>query len=409
MNNTTQNTHINILYCEGNIDGTIGGSYFSLLYLVSGLNKNRYNPLVVFHHHHKLISLYEKAGINTLVIDKPKPFVIPNSKNPIVKLLSPVTSVIQKIINVFRYNVFTALQYAYVMKKHKTDLLHLNNGIRSNHEWMLGALLTNTKCITHERGILDRYTKLTRYLATKLKAIICISDAVRNNLLDKGIDPGNLHTVYNAIDPQGVKIDSGEQEIRDLHQIANDKSIIGVIGNIKEWKGQETIIRAMPPVLKKFPNTVCLLVGDTSHHDQAYKNKLLHLINELGIEEQIIFTGYTRNVANYLSVMKIVIHTSIDPEPFGRVLIEGMSMKKPLLGTRAGAVPEIISENVTGYTFPPGDAETLSNQLLFLLSDEELAQKMGKAGYDRVIENFHINLHVQIIEQLYEKELVRSF
>jgi glycosyltransferase involved in cell wall biosynthesis len=291
------------------------------------------------------------------------------------------------------------------MKQRNISLLHLNNSIIRNNDWMLGAQLARVKCITHERGINQYYPLLARYYARKLNAIICISNAVRDNLRAKQIDPGNLVTIYNAIDPRVVKVDQTEAEIRQQHGIGDNNRLIGVIGNIKEWKGQETAIRAMPEVLRHYPDTLCLLVGDTAEDDMYYKERLLTLMTELGVERHIIFTGYTKNVANYLNAMQLVLHTSVEPEPFGRVLIEAMSMKKPVLGTRAGAVPEIIDEGKTGYTFAAGDDQTLSNAIIELLSDPARADQMGEQGYQRLIDNFHISVNVANTQKLYREIL----
>lgn len=395
----------NIMYCEGNTDGTIGGSFFSLLYLVSGLDKKKYNPIVVFHSEHSLLDKYHEAGIETIIIPKPVPTNISKSNNPLLKVFYPFVKIFQKGINFIKFYPLTGIRYAVLMKRRRIDILHLNNSIIRNNDWMLGAQLARIKCITHERGINNYYPPMSRYYAKRLDAIICISNAVRDNLAEKNIDHGNMVTIYNAIDPDVVRVDISEAEIRRKHSIADNITLLGVIGNIKEWKGQETIVRAMADIIKLYPDTACLLVGDTAVNDMYYKTHLQKLITQLGLEDNIIFTGYTKNVANYLNVLQLVVHTSVDPEPFGRVLIEAMSMKKPVLGTRAGAVPEVIDEGITGYTFSPGDHLTLSKLIIELLANPEIARSMGEKGCQRLIDNFHISINVANTQGLYEKIL----
>ncbi len=402
MSNFTPEKPVNVLYCEGNTDGTIGGSFFSLLYLVSGIDKDKYNPIVVFHNEHELLDQYSEAGIKTLVIPRPVPVNFKLSTNGILALFNPVLKLLQKSINFIKFFPLTGIQYARLMKKHNIKLLHLNNSIIRNNDWMLGAQIAGIKCITHERGINKFYSRMARYYARKLCAIICISDAVSQNLRDYNIDNGNLITIYNGIDPDIVKVSQTEQEIRKIHSIGSEFTLIGVIGNIKEWKGQETAIRAMAKVIINFPDTICLLVGDTSQGDQYYNDRLTQLIEKLGIENNIIFTGYTKNVANYINIFNVVLHTSILPEPFGRVLIEAMSMKKPVIGARAGAVPEIIDERVTGFTFMPGDDVALAESINLLLENPATASTMGENGYKRLMDNFHISVNINKTQELYE-------
>jgi len=398
----------NILFCEGNTDGTIGGSFYSLLYLVSGLNRSRYRPIVVFHHDHALIPEFRKANIPTFVIPKPMPFMLKAPEGFFLKTIFPFlhfVHFVQNGVNFFKLFLKTSVQYARFMKKHDIDLLHLNNSIVHNHDWMMGAALAGVKAVTRERGINKHYSKMSRFFAKRLKAIICISHAVRDNLIASGVNFGNLVTIYNGIDPRMVSIDKNKEQVRLAHGIQEDQIVIGVIGNIKAWKGQETIIRALPKIISRFPKVVCLLVGDTAKRDQLYKDRLDKLIGDLQIKGQVIFTGYRPNVANYLNLAQVVVHTSVEPEPFGRVLIEAMSLRKPLIATAFGAVPEIIEQGITGWTTPPGNVEVLADTVLGVLGDPSMAFQVGAAGYQRLLENFLISFNVEKTMSLYDSLL----
>jgi glycosyltransferase involved in cell wall biosynthesis len=103
-----------------------------------------------------------------------------------------------------------------------------------------------------------------------------------------------------------------------------------------------------------------------------------------------------------MSSLDIVLHTSVQPEPFGRVLIEAMSLAKPLIGAAAGAVPEIIDHGVTGLLFKPGDPLSLSDSIVNLLDDMESASAMGISGFDRLHEKFHIDDCVTKTQRFFE-------
>ncbi|MCG8104837.1 MAG: glycosyltransferase family 4 protein [Candidatus Thiodiazotropha endolucinida] len=160
--------------------------------------------------------------------------------------------------------------------------------------------------------------------------------------------------------------------------------------------------------MDEYPNTVCLLIGDTAKEDNYYKDRLHVLIRELDLESNIIFTGYINNVSDYLNILQIVLHTSIEPEPFGRVLIEAMSLSKPLVAAADGAVPEIVVNEKTGLTFTPGDHECLAELVIKLLQDKQYAENLGKAGYKRLLDYFHINVNVEKTQLLYDKILLNQ-
>ncbi|BDD87618.1 glycosyltransferase family 4 protein [Desulfofustis limnaeus] len=399
------NKQLNILYCEGNTDGTIGGSFYSLFYLVSGLDRAKYNPVVVFYYSNSVAEKLEKLNIKTIILRRPKPYISVKRMDRGRSRSFSIPLIFQKAINFTKFHIILSIKYALLLKKYKIDLLHLNNSITKNHEWILAACLGRVRCITHERGINTSFSRLARFYAKKLDAVICISQAVTKGLIDNKVVLRRSVTIYNGIDPERIIADTDEGGIRKLHGIEGDWTIIGVVGNIKKWKGQETAIKAMEHVVRLFPKTMCLLVGDTSEYDKDYLEYLKKLTQKLKLEQHITFTGYIENVANYLNCMKIVLHTSLEPEPFGRVLIEAMAMKKPLIAAWAGAVSEIVKEGSTGFGFPPGDWHSLAEKICKLLADEQLAFKFGTNAYQRLVELFDIKININSTMRLYDELL----
>ena len=394
-----------ILFCESNADGTVGGSFFSLLFLINGLDKSRYEPRVIFYRDHALVPRYRESGIPTYIFEKPKPFQFSrySSSVPVIgRLLGAFMSIPQRILNVMRFLLIPAMRNAVYLKRNKIDLVHLNNSVIRNNEWMIAALLTGTRCITHERGINNHFPFLARMLAKRINAVICISQAVKDNMVARGISPDNLIVIHNGLDPDQIKAKRPSSEILQMFNIPDNAPVIGIVGNIKEWKGQETVVRSVAILNNSYPNIRCFLVGDTAPADRYYEDRLRTLIDELGIKDNIIFTGYQTDVADFLNAMDIVIHASILPEPFGRVLIDAMAMRKPLVGAGDGAVPEIISENNTGLMFKPGDHEDLARAVGVLLADPALAAEMGIRGFDRLTKEFHINANIASTQKLYE-------
>lgn len=393
-----------IMYCEGNTDGTVGGSFFSLLYLVKGLNKSKYRPIVVFHKEHSLMDEYAKAGIETIIVPRPSPTVLRFRDESPLKVFNYPLKLVQKAINLIKFLPLTIYRYRRLILEKDVDLLHLNNSVAANHDWMLAALLSNIKCITHERAIYSKYSRLSRFLSPHLDKVICISEAVRDNLNRCGIDSKNI-VIYNGIDPQTVKADVLAADIRHKHQIDENMVTIGVVGNIKSWKGQQSIISALSIIIKKHSNVTCMLIGDTSENDILYRRRLDAIISKFELENHVVFTGYRKNVFDYINALDIMIHTSIEPEPFGRVLIEAMAMKKPLIGARAGAVPEIILNKETGLTFEPLDVTELANSVLYILEHPESALKMAESGHKRLHECFLISENTRITEGVYSSLL----
>ena len=399
---------IKVLYCENNVDGTVGGSYYSLLYLVKNVDKQKYYPIVVFYTEHTLLPAYREAGVETHVWKKTDSFTFGSPHHKIWKWLGPlrpVATICQKLLNFAFGFIWPALERARYLKKNGIKIVHLNNSVLYNHDWMLAATIAGVKCVTHERGINDRFPPSAKYFTKRLDEVICISEAVRRNMHERGADFGNLVVIHNGLDPQSMKIGIKPEVLRATYGIAPETAVIGMLGNIKAWKGQDTLIRAMDKVRRSVPDVCCLFVGDTSPSDQAYGQSLHRLVDSLGLGKQIVFAGFQRNVGDFLLLFDVMVHASVLPEPFGRVILEAMACKKPVIGSRAGAITEIVEEGRTGLTFPPGDSDSLAEAILSLISNRERMRRFGEEGYTRLVNEFHITKNVESTQRLYERIL----
>jgi glycosyltransferase involved in cell wall biosynthesis len=395
-----------VVYVEGNDDGTIGGSYFSLLYLVESLDRTRFAPTVVFHQRHALQARFE-ATAPVVVIDKLKPvhFLGRGAAGGAAArwLTLPVRGA-QSATNFARL-LLTARRYARFLRAQKADLLHLNNSITRTHDWMIAARLAGIPCVVHERGINDRFHFPTRQLAPGLAAVLCISQAAHDNLVAHGFAGSRLHVVHNGLDPAIVVPSRSPEAVRAAHGIPAGAPVVTMVGNIREWKGQEILVRALPALVRAVPGVRCLFVGEATPGDEPYAAKLRALLDASGTAGHAIFTGYTKTPADFLQISDVAVHASTAPEPFGRVLLEAMALHKPVVGSQGGAVTEIVVDGETGYTFTPGDSGELAARILDLLEHPERARLYGDAGHRRLLAEFHVARNVARTSAIYDRVL----
>jgi glycosyltransferase involved in cell wall biosynthesis len=398
----TADTRPRILFCETNVDGTIGGSYYSLLYLVKGLDRSRYRATVLFSTDHGLMPAFREAGAETIVWPPEPPFTFAGRMPSPLKLPALLC---QKGLNFTLGYLQQVLARARFLRARDITIVHLNNSIKKNHEWMAAAALAGRICLTHERGINDSYEAAARFFGRRLGAIICISRAVHDNMVEHGAGFPNLVTIHNGLDPAMMQIKTAPAELRAAWGIDAAAPVIVMVGNIKQWKGQDTVVRAIDRVRRSYPSVRCLFVGDTSPDDLYYDTEVRALVATLGLGSNIIFTGYQRNVADFLMMSDVVVHASVLPEPFGRVILEAMACRKPVIGSRGGAITELVDEGQTGLTFTPGDSERLAEAIVRVIGDPAEAQRLGQNGYDRLIREFHVDRNVESTERLYERLL----
>jgi glycosyltransferase involved in cell wall biosynthesis len=391
--NDKPKTHV--LYVEGNTDSTIGGSYFSLLFLVAGLDQSRFTPLVVFARENSLLPSFRATGARTLIV--------PGVER--ARASGPLSRLLAKAQYFYRDYVVQPRRLARILRSERIDLVHLNNSIRFNHAWMIAARLAGVACITHERGLVRGFKTSDQRLARKLDAVICISSAVHENLVASGLGDLPLVTIFNGLDPAQMQCTRPAAEVRAEIGVPPNAPLIGIVGNIKPWKGQEVVIRAMALLREEFPDLACVLIGDTSSSAAAYREQVAALTRQLGIASRVHITGFRNDVANYINALDIQVHASVRPEPFGRVLLEGMALSKPLVASNGGGVPEIVVHEHTGLLFEPGNPTALAAALRTLLADRARAAAMGAAGRARLLAEFSIRRNLELTQALYERLL----
>jgi glycosyltransferase involved in cell wall biosynthesis len=132
-----------------------------------------------------------------------------------------------------------------------------------------------------------------------------------------------------------------------------------------------------------------------------YQIRLRDIVKSEKLEDSITFTGPRKDVSDIVNCITVLIHASIEPEPFGRTLLEGMALRKPIISTRIGAPLEIVIDGKTGILIEPGKPEAMAAAIMKILSDRRLAEEMGSAGYERLLAEFNLKKNVELTENLY--------
>ena len=119
----------------------------------------------------------------------------------------------------------------------------------------------------------------------------------------------------------------------------------------------------------------------------------------LGIEERVHFLGFRDDVPRLMRLSDVVVHASVAAEPFGRMIVEGMLAKSPVVAGRAGGALEIVEDGVTGLLVPPGDPESLSGVLAGLLQNPSTSQALAEAGYTAARKRFSLAAMLEGVER----------
>lgn len=398
-----------ILYVEGCRDGTVGGSHTCLLNLVANLDRTKVDPFVVFYDNHVVADTLRRRGIDPWILPNVSPYSFSRSgqrPTTVNRSLATGAKFAQKAANLIWHFTRPALRHAIAIRANRIQLVHLNNSLNTNHEWMLAARLARVPVVSHERGISLSLSPTARLFARLVHAIVCMSEVIRRPLLTQGIALEKATVIYDGIDAARLTIQQDARSIRLKHGIEPSDPVIGVLGNIKQWKGQDTVVRAVAILRRRWPHIRCLLVGGGPAGD-PFLDYVKSLVKGLALESNVLLTGFQDAPADYLNAMDVVIHSSVEPEPFGMVNLEAMYLRKPCVSTTIGGPTEIFDSGADGFLIAPGDPDALADSVGGLLADPALCRQIGEAAHDKVASRFLISHTVEQIETLYDSLLMK--
>lgn len=204
--------------------------------------------------------------------------------------------------------------------------------------------------------------------------VIVPSQAAADAFIAQG---GNKALV--AVVPNGLDIAPDTRAPAELRRELSlpDGALVGVFSRLAEWKGQHVVLQA----LSQTPGVHCIVAGAALFGEEAYANRLNRMVAELGLGDRVTFLGQRNDVSTLMRAVDIVIHPSIDPEPFGRTLVEAMLAGVPVIATDAGAAADILDGGRAGTLVPPGDAAALAAAIRRLLAQpSQLAPQLREAA-----------------------------
>ena len=262
---------------------------------------------------------------------------------------------------------------------------------------------TGVSHVWHEHNIkrIHRFNRpIYRFVARSCTHVIGPSDAVTRNLA-LAVPDAKLQTVYNGIDLQRFAPRSGGriEEVRRALGIREGSRAVGLFGQMLPYKGHRTLIDAAPRILAACPDVQFLLVG--ALENPSYQDELQARIVERGLAGCVRFTGWQPNVHETMRAMDAIVVGTTTPEPASLALMEAMAVGTPLVATRTGGTPEIVSDEETGLLYEPGQADQLADRIIRILTDSTLSSALAVAGRARVEARFSLPRHVAAVLGLY--------
>ena len=259
----------------------------------------------------------------------------------------------------------------------------------------LASMISRRPLVYHLRDILcsNHFSPVNRKIAVTLanrfaSLVITNSQATQSAFIEAGGRKDITEVVYNGFEPeQYSNHDYKRDSIREKLGLQG-KYVVGHFSRLAPWKGQHILIEA----LQYCPENVSvILVGDALFGEKEYVEKLRSQVKELKLENRVHFLGFCLDVVPYMLACDLVTHTSIAPEPFGRVIIEAMLCGRAVIGAKAGGVLELIESEKTGLLVQPGDSKELASAIARCYRQPDFTNEIVKTARLYARSTFHLS------------------
>jgi glycosyltransferase involved in cell wall biosynthesis len=293
------------------------------------------------------------------------------------------------------------------------DVLYAN----TPKAWIVGAMVgltTGVPLVCHLHDILSarHFSRLNRWLLTNAanraaSLVIANSEATKSAFAAAGGRATSTVVIPNGFDPNRFN-DEGSSHVPSLRRdlAIGTAPTIAMVGRLAPWKGQHVFIEA----ISRLPGVHGLIVGEAlfTEEDRAYADALRSLCGKLRCQGRIHFLGFQRDVPRLIRESDIVAHCSVEPEPFGRVIVEAMLCGRPVVVASEGGAAEIVTDGVTGLVHRPGDARDLAERVRWLLDHPCEAGRLATAARDSAILRFHLDHVATATEQVLRRVHART-
>ena len=351
-----------------------GGAETVFIQLADRLREHGYRPVVVIHGSGWVQDELQRRGLNPLIV---------NTKGA------------------FNWRFLCTLLS--VIRRERIDLIQ-SHLLGSNVYCGLAGLLTGRPVIATFHGIVDiNPNERLRWLKFKLmnwgvNRFVTVSCSLRDAIRDQGLlNPARTEVIYNGIDLTRYG-KSTRRELRDRLGLTNNAILVGSLGNLRLAKAYDILIKAVRAVIEHYPEVHFVIAGDIK---QSLMSELDRLMAEQDVSKHVHFLGYLNNSAEFLSQVDLFLLSSTS-EGFSISTIEAMATGLPVLVTRCGGPEEIVRPDVDGLMVAPGNPEVITEGLLLMLSNRQLAQRLAVTGQTRARMCFGVDKMLECYISLYE-------
>lgn len=299
------------------------------------------------------------------------------------------------------------VQTLWVMARFRPAIVHVNNEPLCNRAAVLAGKMLRVPVVSHVRGD-QKGSALMHPLYRLPDYFITVSRWVSESIGQIGVPEDRRTYIYDGIELGKLDLHADGSGFRHTNGLPLGAFIVGLVGLLIPWKGQQMFLEAAQLLSAKLPDAVFAVVGGTPEEFEYFESELRGFVRDAGLDERVVFTGHVRDMAAAYNGLDVVLSASTSPEPLGTMIIESMTMARPVLAPDHGGAVEMIEDGRTGLLFKAGDAADLASKIERLYQQRQLGVELGTAARAHALQTFAVDRHARQVEAVYDRILGRS-
>ena len=348
-----------------------GGITTFLRYLVKYIDKSKFEPIILFLSQGELVSEFQSIKIPVRIIYSGK--------------LSNVA-----------FTIITIIRIMWLIHKERVEIV-FSNECREHIYGGIASYLMGIPSTMFWHGFFSLH-----YLA---KITLLIPGTILVNNYETKIRIESRGRKCKLV-PLGTEVSEhrivNENLMREIG-IEDEVPVITQVTLLVPYKGHRYFIEAMPTILKHFPETKFLIVGETPFwSSNSYEQELRRHVKELKIEESVIFMGYRKDALEIIYLSDIIVHPITVPELFEFVVLEAMAASKPVIVGKTGVPKRFIEHRIDGILVPPNNSEVIAEAVIWLLKNPDIRKVIGQNARKKVEKYFNAKRMIREIEEIWE-------
>lgn len=380
----------NILYLHAGAE--MYGADKILLELVTGLDKTKFNPIVILPNEGVLKEKLQKKGISTYVINYPI----------LRRKYFNLKGIINYSVDYFKYSrkIIDFLN----KRKLKIDIIHVNTTAVLEGIYLKKRFHAKMLWHVHEITLKPTFIfKIICWLIGKYAdQCVVVSKAVKNHLISShSVSEEKIKVIYNGVNSKAFNSSVPCNYLYKEFSVPKDSIIVGMIGRVNAWKGQNDFLDATVPLLEIHKKLYIFIVGSAFAGEEWRVDKLKERIGKEKCNSRIRYSPFREDNAAIQNFFDVLVLPSTNPDPLPTVVLEAMACGKPIVGYAQGGITEMVVDKYNGFLISPSNKENMGEKIAYLISNKDEAISLGKNSRKRQIRYFSVNTFLFNFQNIY--------